>query len=109
MKEKIPDHTMDQLKAMDELKKKIVLFCTARKSDNSTSYSHMKIHMHTQTIFILFYWRLILIPQSTAQGHLRAFHRSWKQYTTYTVYKCKTDKHNPKVSPFDITLIKNGK
>ena len=55
------------------------------------------------------YWRLIV--QSTSQGHLGAFHKlkyrkSWIQYRTCTLHKHKTYKHNRKVGPFGIALVK---
>ena len=60
-------------------------------------------------IYWLIYWRLL--AQSTAQGHLRAFHKvksatSWIQYKTCTLYNAKHNKHNLKVIPFGIALIK---
>ena len=64
-------------------------------------------------ISYLFIEGLYVIAQSTAQGHLKAFHKiksctSWIQYKTYTLHKRKTYKHNLKVSPFSIALVKNG-
>ena len=40
--------------------------------------------------------------KTTTQGHLRAFTKHAH------VHKHKTWKHNPKVSPFGIALVKNG-
>ena len=40
-------------------------------------------------------------PQGFSQVHI-----SNKTYKTYILHKRKTYKHNPKVSPFDIALVK---
>ena len=58
---------------------------------------------------------LFIEAQSTAQGHhLRTFHNfksrtSWIHYNTCTWHQRKTYKHNPKVSPFGIALVKTEK
>ena len=62
-----------------------------------------------RSVYVFIYWRLL--AQSTTQGHLSAFHQiksdtSWIQYKTCTLYKRKTYKHNPKVSPFGIAVVK---
>ena len=63
----------------------------------------------SKNVLLFIYWRLI--AQSTGQGHLRAFHSiksytNWIWYKTCTFCKHNTDKHNPKVSPFGIALMK---
>ena len=81
------------------------------RSDHSCSRSMPGFHWK-ENYLLLIYWRFI--AQSTAQGQLSAFHKfksstSWIQYKTCTLHKRKTCKHNPKVSPFGIALVKNGK
>ena len=60
---------------------------------------------------IIFYWRLIAPP--TTQGHLRAFHKfkshtSWLEYNTKHAHYINI-KHNLKVSPLSIAIVKHGK
>ena len=56
------------------------------------------------------YRRLIRIaPQRLRAFHKFKSHTSWIQYKTCTFYKCQTYKHNLKVSPFGVGLVKNGK
>ena len=67
-------------------------------------------------IYLFIYWRLILLAQLTAQGHLDqgfsldqiSLKLNTKQ-NMHIIYKRKTYKHNAKVSPFGIALVKNGK
>ena len=68
-----------------------------------------KFRFSNVAIYSSIYWRL-----STAQGHIRAFHKfksrtSWIQYKTLCTLhqrKSKTYKHNTKVGPFGIALVK---
>ena len=61
--------------------------------------------------YLFIYSRLIYSPQSTGKAWVRAFHKfnyrtSWIPCKTCTLHKRKTYKHNPKVSPFGIALVK---
>ena len=82
--------------------------CRFVERKNISFQIHRTRSRSLEFIYLFIYWRLI---SSTAQGHLRAFHKfksyiSWIQFKTFSFYKHKTYKHNPKVCPFGIALVK---